>query len=696
MKTFLKTILIIGCLNNLFYISVYGQFAGGNGTSDNPFQITSHEQLNSVRNYLNDNEVHFILMNDIDLTEEFLEGGAYYNYGQGWIPIGSNNNPFSGFFNGNNFVIKGLYINRNADFQGFFGLINGANINNLGVSNIEVYGGSFYIGGLVGNSLYSDVINCYTTGIVSGTYSNIGGLVGYSSYSTFNRCYNESYVSCEYAQVGGLIGLNENSTLISCYNAGNVYGHSGYIGGLIGINENSDITDCFSRGIIEGDYVVGGLIGRNNHHSNIENCYATGEIIGGNKTGGFVGYNVYLTNISNCFSNCFVKGKDEVGGFIGYITDDCQIHNSYSIGNIEVSEIYSGIGGFCGKNNNCIISYCYSTGSVKTKDGQNINGKGFVGEIITGAGFEMNSNYFDTESSEQTSSIGATAKTTSEMMNKETFINWDFIDVWNIIQNETYPYFFSQNIYHIYSFSGINGSISPEGNVSVIEDLNKDFYITPDYGYTASALIVDDSLINMGDDTNWDANSNKYSFYYIKEDHSINVTFIKKTYTITSSTNANGIISPLGEVEVEHGTNQSFSLSPNNGYVIDSIFVDGVLIDLFESPSWDEENNTYTFTNIIQNHSIYASFCSATTIANNSLTEVRIYPSPCDNVLYVNNANNYKLIVISNLFGVPLLKKELWGLNTVSLNVENLISGIYLLNIYDKNGKKISFKIIKK
>lgn len=52
-------------------------------------------------------------MNDIDL------GGSAK--GQ-WDPIGTNGNAFTGTFDGNYHVIRGLYINRSSDYQGLFGL----------------------------------------------------------------------------------------------------------------------------------------------------------------------------------------------------------------------------------------------------------------------------------------------------------------------------------------------------------------------------------------------------------------------------------------------------------------------------------------------------------------------------------------------------------------------------------------------
>ena len=74
------------------------EFAGGDGTEGNPYQVSTAEQLDNVRNYL---DAYFIQTADIDLTEATAEGGTFYNDGSGWSPIGTNRNtPFAGSYDG--------------------------------------------------------------------------------------------------------------------------------------------------------------------------------------------------------------------------------------------------------------------------------------------------------------------------------------------------------------------------------------------------------------------------------------------------------------------------------------------------------------------------------------------------------------------------------------------------------------------
>jgi len=75
-----------------------------------------------------------------------------------------------------------------------------------------------------------------------------------------------------------------------------------------------------------------------------------------------------------------------------------------------------------------------------------------------------------------------------------------------------------------------------------------------------------------------------------------------KTYTITSTAGANGTIAPLGTHTYNHGSSQLYTITPNLGYEIDQVLVNGVNVQSAVT------GGTYTFTNITANHTISASF----------------------------------------------------------------------------------------
>ena len=79
--------------------------------------------------------------------------------------------------------------------------------------------------------------------------------------------------------------------------------------------------------------------------------------------------------------------------------------------------------------------------------------------------------------------------------------------------------------------------------------------------------------------------------------------FNLKTYTITASAGTGGSISPSGGVNVQSGANQTFTITPNTGYKIADVTVDGVSQGAITS---------YTFSAVNANHTIVASFTSNT------------------------------------------------------------------------------------
>jgi uncharacterized repeat protein (TIGR02543 family) len=331
--------------SNVWIGSVGGpaEFAGGDGSEDNPYLIATADHLNNVRNHLNK---HFRQTANINLSG--------YSTGEGWEPIGMSDD-FTGSFDGGGHTISGLVINRPAqDDIGLFGYAETtAKIRNLGLVGVNVTGCN-YVGGLVGGNR-GLVTNSYVTGDVTG---------------------------------------------------------SNYVGGLVGQNYGS-IADSYAVGNVEGLYRVGGLVGINYDEGNIDKSYATGTVkgteTGTNYTyvGGLVGSNI--GSVSNSFARGAVSGQEDVGGLAGY--NSGSITNSYATGAISGD---SYIGGLVGFN--------HSEGT------------------ITGS-------YWDTETSSQTSSDGGTGKTTTEMKQKVTFENWDFITIWdmNAGDNDGYPFLRWQN-----------------------------------------------------------------------------------------------------------------------------------------------------------------------------------------------------------------------------------------------------------
>jgi The GLUG motif len=327
-------------------------FAGGGGTFDNPYQISTAEQLaylaslaNAAGQTSNGNTAgkYYKLTVDIDL------GGTTYT----WTPIGiTATTAFAGVFDGDNHIINNIYINNSTSGnpQGLFGYALGTSSTNLSaiIKNITMASGS--------------VKTTYTTGT-----TNTGGLIGYAKYVQILNCKNTINVT-GYTNAGGIVGKVDGvSTIDGCSNVGTVnstQNTSPYTGGIVGVfnglttNGTSDVSyirNCYNRGAISSPNYVGGMAGQATGNITIDKCFNTGTINGtvNGASGGIVGYGyntgtpspVAVLNISNCYNTGAIKALTTTGtnycagGILGYV------------------------GGTSGRSFGTILN-CYNTGTI--------------------------------------------------------------------------------------------------------------------------------------------------------------------------------------------------------------------------------------------------------------------------------------------------------------------------------------------
>ena len=259
-------------------------FANGSGTLEDPYKVSSAEELNNVRHYLGttNKNVYFKQTQDINLNV------TPWNTGEGWVPIGVNTDSrFNGKYDGDNKIISGIRINRPAeDYQGLFGTVGyEGTLININLTDVKIKGKD-NVGGLVGLFNNGTMENCSATGIIEGA-KKTGGLVGTHSFGTITKSYSTCTVTGT-SIVGGLAGYSSSGSIEKSYATGNVTGSNDIIGGLIGFN-GSSVTNCYATGDVEGTSPIGGLIGKS-FGASITNSYAIGKVTktGGSTSGGLV------------------------------------------------------------------------------------------------------------------------------------------------------------------------------------------------------------------------------------------------------------------------------------------------------------------------------------------------------------------------------------------------------------------------
>ncbi|MCG8697339.1 MAG: hypothetical protein MI922_04740, partial [Bacteroidales bacterium] len=278
--------------------SVNAQFAGGDGTSSNPYQIATVEQLQLMKN---NDTAHYRMVNDIDASAT-----STWNDGAGFEPIGfiSGNN-FTGSLRGGGFVISNLYFNYPQDnYIGLFSSLSGE-VDSLGITDANMIGES-YVGGLAGIVQNGcKVSNCFVSGNVAGD-NYIGLLIGYAYTSNIECCYTEGEATADNFNAGGLVSYTKGATLKKCFSIAKVKGTYN-VGGLIGTAWDGTVSNCYAAGTVEGQESVGGFINWI-RGTTVSNCYSTARVSGDANVGGFSGFR--NASVTSCYWDSVASGID--------------------------------------------------------------------------------------------------------------------------------------------------------------------------------------------------------------------------------------------------------------------------------------------------------------------------------------------------------------------------------------------------
>ena len=239
-----------------------------------PYKIGTAEELYWFAGLVNgtlpgvkkDLSANAILTDDIivntgvlDPNKDLVSGNDFIE----WIPIGkssSDDDAYTGTFDGNGHTISGLYFNKsNSWYVGLFGCIGAeGKISNVGVSDSYFQSSNCpYIGGVCGSNS-GELQNCSNSSTVIGKENEyrIGGVCGYNS-GTVKDCKNTGSVRGK-ETIGGVCG-NNSGTIKSCYNTASVSGQYS-VGGVCGDNYEGPITNCYylSGTVADGKGGIGG------------------------------------------------------------------------------------------------------------------------------------------------------------------------------------------------------------------------------------------------------------------------------------------------------------------------------------------------------------------------------------------------------------------------------------------------------
>lgn len=266
--------------NEYSYQFVNNPLVLGNASKNTIYIYAKFETYSTVeKGYVaqNERDVYEIsTAEDLIWLSQKVEGGESFDgkifnqtahidmAGYKFNPIGSQNNPFKGVYNGCGYTISNLTLYGTDDTskwvdsnKGLFGYVKDATIKNLTLIDGEIAGFE-NVGAVVGyaenstlkylnnksckvSSKSVDQYNVYEVLIKTLQSNNFGGVVGYTKNCTLYACSNRMEVSCSGENCSGLVGFAESSTIYECF-----YENSAKLD-LAKYDSDSTIKDCYCR-----------------------------------------------------------------------------------------------------------------------------------------------------------------------------------------------------------------------------------------------------------------------------------------------------------------------------------------------------------------------------------------------------------------------------------------------------------------
>ncbi|RLM53519.1 PGF-pre-PGF domain-containing protein [Halobellus sp. Atlit-31R] len=367
-------------------------YAGGDGSASNPYQLANWHHLDNIRQNLGAN---FTLVDDLNASTPGYDSvaNASANGGAGFDPIGNENTPFTGSFDGTESVISDLRIDRpNSRHIGLFATIGtDGSVKSVTLSTTDMTG-ERVVGVLAGES-YGNITDVEVSGTVTATGGNtradIGLLVGQTRGGVIEQvAVNGTVVSGMAKQskrIGGVIGLHRGTTVLTDVTAYlNVSGYEN-VGGISGIlHDDAQIKNASVTGKVVGkDNNIGGVVGRQLGASTVVDVSITGNtsVTGANFVGGIAGESESRITDSVILSAA-VSGTNRVGGAAGQLQQGAQVANVSVINNVSVTG-ESSVGGIAGISKG-LIKDGVTDSTVTGTDSDFVNIGGVAGKTTGG------------------------------------------------------------------------------------------------------------------------------------------------------------------------------------------------------------------------------------------------------------------------------------------------------------------------
>ena len=524
-------------------------YMDGLGTAAYPYQISTADQLKLFRDIVNgaggqtqNAGAHAKLMNDIVLNDgTFDENGTYTPGASGKAAEKWTPIAYSGLFNEH----TTLYYTGTFDGQGH--TIKGLYVS---INNATSIGDAVCLG-LFSTAKKAVIRNVTVTGYVFGFAGNLGGIVGYLSDGTIENCANYCTVKSTLADtegpsyVGGIAGaMDKGSVIRDCYNTGTItvveYREWNMTGGVVGYSDDSAVSNCYNAGKVAGSW---------NYN---------GEIAGGSNAGD---ENGNPSTVSNCY---YLDGTgwNAVGNGKGSITNT----ESKTAAQFANSTVLA------------LLKAGARTGTDPWADEcKYLDTAGKTLPVFNGQGDAHDHQSNDWKSNEtehwQVCTCGAVFNKAEHSGGKATCKDKAVCE----ICKESYGSLDPNSHTDLKHVDAKAATAAEEGNIEYWYCKACEKYFSDadaKNGITQAQTVIPKRQ----------SSGSNYSYY-----------------TIKATAGTGGSISPSGNVSVREGRDQTFTITPDKGYAVANVKIDGESVGAVTS---------YSFENVRKAHTIAVSFAT--------------------------------------------------------------------------------------
>jgi hypothetical protein len=237
----------------------------------------------------------------------------------------------------------------------------------------------------------------------------------------------------------------------------------------------------------------------------------------------------------------------------------------------------------------------------------------------------------------------------------------------------------TQDMITVLAMSGSGGFVSPAGPLIVERGTDMTFQAIPQPGYNIDKVMIDGEALSHDDGS--------FTLSNISENQSIQVTYKKAAgsrHRIISVAYDHGSITPNGIIELEEDASQLFTITPDPGYQIKSLVIDGL--------EMESEGESVTIESIDRDYTIQVHFESTTAVpALPAISGDQVFYDHSNNSLVIYNEDQPGFVTVFNTHGMPVFRTRFTGSPIV---LPDIPLGYYISSIINDNGTSLVYKFL--